>query len=123
MTVNDYNYMRVPDDTEKNYFSMSLRFCRLTTIGLYNYNVFCKALLSRLLKSRIPAYSFKIHLILASQTSVTTLLRDALQDRSSHYQNCAIVIIIIVQRRIVNTFCCTKALSVNCTDMSVYHVL
>ena len=41
MMVNDYNYMRVPDDTEKNYFSMSLRFCRLTTIGLYNFNVSC----------------------------------------------------------------------------------
>ena len=83
MTVNDYNYMRVPDDTERTYFSMSFRFCRLTIIVLYNYNVFCRALLSRLLKFRTPAYSFKINLILASQTSFTTLLRDALQERSS----------------------------------------
>ena len=93
MTVNDYNEMRVPDDTEKNYFSMSLRFCRLTTIGIYNYKVSCRALLSRLLKSRTPAYSFKIHLILASQTSVTTLLRDALQEWSSQKHVLALVLL------------------------------
>ena len=83
--------MRVPDDMEKNYFSISIRFCRLTTIGLYNFNVFCRALLSRLLKSRTPAYSCKIHLILASQTSVTTLLRDALQERPSQKHVLALV--------------------------------
>ena len=93
MTVNDYNYMRVPDDTEITYFCMSLRFCRLTTIELYTYNVSCRALLSRLLKSRTPAYSFKIDLILASQTSVTTLLRDALQERSSQKHVLALVLL------------------------------
>ena len=95
MTVNDYNYMRVPDDTEKINFSMSLRFCRLTIIGLYNYNVSCRALLSRLLKSRTvtPAYSFKLYLILASQTSVTTLRRDALQERSSQKHVLALVLL------------------------------